>query len=152
MRPKLFSLCWINSHSLFTAGIQGVRAGSFNSFGVGSGYCSGGEVLGGSHYSVPGLTYGRQVSRMLLILGVTVEYCNTMPLPQAPGCGCCQGRAQCSNPNSHYESASIYREGIYLQNLPTTEQNKIYFNSDGGGFCHGLLLIVVFRHLCKNQL
>lgn len=45
--------------------IQGVRAGSFNSFGVGSGYCSGGEGMGGSHYSVPGLLYGRQVSVML---------------------------------------------------------------------------------------
>ena len=28
---------------------------------------------------------------------------------QTSGCGCCQGRGQCSNINSHYESASIYR-------------------------------------------
>ena len=65
--------------------------------------------MGGSHYSVPGLLYGRQVSGMLFILGVMLDSCYNMALQQASGCGCCQGRAQCSNTNSHYESASIYR-------------------------------------------
>ena len=43
---------------------KGVRAGSFNSFGVGSSYCSGMDGLAGSHYSVPGL-YSRQVKEEL---------------------------------------------------------------------------------------
>lgn len=90
---------------------QGVRAGSFNSFGVGSSYSSGVEGLSGSHYSVPGL-----FSRL-----------------QTSGCGCSQGRGQCTNVNSHYESASIYshRDKFCLPRIPTSEQNKIYFNSDG---------------------
>ena len=46
---------------------KGVRAGSFNSFGVGSSYCSGMDRLAGSHYSVPGL-YSRQVNKMLINL------------------------------------------------------------------------------------
>ena len=41
--------------------LQGVRAGSFNSFGVGSSYSSGVEGLSGSHYSVPGLFSRLQV-------------------------------------------------------------------------------------------
>ena len=46
---------------------KGVRAGSFNSFGVGSSYCSGMDGLAGSHYSVPGL-YSRQVNKVLINL------------------------------------------------------------------------------------
>ena len=81
---------------------QGVKAGSLSSFGVIGG--------GGGDYSIPGLP--QQFRRT------------------SPSCHCCQSRV-CSNSNSHYESASIYRECIINTHSIPTPHNKIYFSTDG---------------------
>ena len=85
---------------------NGVRAGSFNSFGVIQ-YDQDSKhdrhlplsEIHNSHYSVPGLIYGHQT---------------------AP---CNQG---------HYESASIYKDGLYLP-YQHQDQDKMFFNEDGKG-------------------
>ena len=92
---------------------NGVRAGSFNSFGV-THYDHDSKhdrhlplsEIHNSHYSVPGLIYGHQTA----------------------ACHCCEGRHQCNQ--GHYESASIYKDGLYLP-YQQHDQNKMFFNEDG---------------------